>query len=167
MELALGSLMDVHEPHDTYRDSSGYMISEWRFEGNDAFTSVHIYKRKFLTMRERVENAIDKFDEYFPEKVIDDSKRINFDLPDTQGKNPNRTAVLCLSIAANLHGFEIDNYTLSRYIKQKFEKTWFGDSVVVARRLLHGVDKDREEFLKRVGQKKIAILKKMWCKLDG
>lgn len=159
----LGSIMDSHLPTSKYQDNAGNLVIEWKFE-TEPMTNVFVVKKQFLTYSQRVEHIIDKFSEFFPKEVVEDAKRINFDVPPSN-KKPHTVAMTCLYVAADMHGFEIDNYKLCKYIKDKFAGSWFGDQVKIGKTLLHLLKTNKEDYMQQYTEK-IDLLKKMRERLD-
>lgn len=109
MFSVLGSIL-LNKPDKKYIQKS-VQYSEWNIPLDKVGDGEKIYlmKKKCLRKHDRINLWIDIFSEAFPRYIVDDAKRILFDLKTT---GPLRTlgdsfdALLCLYISSKFHNFD-------------------------------------------------------------
>ena len=111
-QIHLGSVL-LHEPDRKYIDKK-YEYSEWDIQLNDIKEedSIMVVKKTFLFKSDKMKIWLDIFSPIYPEYIIEDAKRIAYDLKfegSIKNCSPSLLAMGCLYLSCMFHRFDFDS----------------------------------------------------------
>ena len=173
MEIHLGSVLS-RSPDREYSKKS-YNMKEW-FITSSGNENLYVVKKTFLSKQEQTFNWIERFDKVFLQSILDDAKRIAYDVFVEKGINPNMMpstfALVSIYISSEFHGENFENKIIKvvDVLRSEKMKYMFGrrnselkygspQSVYDVVKKIRG---HAEVIKKIVGPEKLRKLKDMW-----
>jgi len=160
----VGSLAD---PDHVYWEKC-FSYERWNIiKDYDSLEEIYLIRKIVLDLKERVFWWIEQFQDIFPEHIIEDAKRIAFDVKEKKFL-ASTLAVVCIKIACDFHGVVFSQYkpvVLNRVRKLKRERTK-KDLFVVGNRYFSNIYKFAERIKEQLGKEKFERLKDMWGGLN-
>ncbi len=157
---ALGSLVD---PDSIYWEKC-FSFERWNIHKDlKSLEEVYLIRKTVLSLKERTFWWIEQFEDIFPSDIIDDAKRIAFDVNEKKFL-ASTLAVVCIKIACDFHNIKFSQYktrVLERVRELKKERTK-KDLFVLGNRYFSNIYKHAENLKKSLGEEKFRIMKEMW-----
>jgi len=175
MEIHLGSVLSRDPDREYLASKKSYHMQEW-FITSSGNEKLFVVKKTFLTKQEQTFNWIELFDKVFLQSIIQDAKRIAYDVFTEKGKNPNMSpstfALVSLYISSEFHDENFENKIIQVIDVLRSEKMKYmfgrrnselkygspqGVYDVVKKIKMHS-----DDIKKLLGPEKINRLKEMW-----
>ena len=180
MEINLGSVL-MREPDREYLVSKkSSTIKEWFItsSGND---KLFVVMKSFLPKQEQVFNWVDQFEGVFLRSILDDAKRIAYDVYSEKGKSPNMFpstfALVAIYISCEFHDENFENKIIQviDILRREKMKYIFGNrnsslkygSPQGIYDVVKKIKGHAEEVKALLGPEKLKKLKDMWRGIDG
>jgi len=175
--ITVGSI--IMKPPDNEYKSKNFVVQEW-YVGRDMekLEKVLLIKKKQIPYQEKVFNWIDKFDKMFGQLILNDAKRIVYDVVNKyqiKKFSPPNLSLLAIYLSCQFHNenFEKNLCDILDILKKERVDWLFGMRGRSSRdntslyKIMQKIKKTSNHLKEKLGSEKFKNLTDMWRGING